>query len=480
MKMGDNKDIGAFLKEKLETAKKEPDNSLWERINDSLDKKKKKRGVFFLIGKILIIALILVLVSINLNVIPTIELPGKDVDAIMLELENENSKENNDCYLQNVPSKKVDFPDNTSIAIIGTESKTKEENIDRKKMEIGGASNQHSLKNHNSFDVIKNQNDNQRVKQVELVQSNINGENQGEKTNKPSRNLKRKGENNSSKRDLKIKINQIETSLKTTPAIVDSTMVAQTENIEKKLKKSTQKDSTKIEQESKGKWALMVLGGPILYDISKKNSIIDNSLNGMNTSKELTFSYGLGLNFALTDRLSMSYAVLRTKMAYSVKNIPSSTSQELSQILSFSAISHENLVSLQKLSEFNGSGTTLTLRQEIEYIEMPLQFTYSFTQSRFGAHGFVGFSTFLLQENAIYIENSSNQKLKLGNANNLLKIGLGLNAGLGAYYKLSDRITFEINPSFKYHFYISDDQDRNSSGVLMGVYGGIKYNLNLK
>ncbi|HET8810309.1 MAG TPA: hypothetical protein VFM65_08605 [Flavobacteriaceae bacterium] len=471
--MKNKKDIGLFLKEKLDAAQKTPNDDLWGKINDSLNKKEKKKRKVSPIWFLLPIAFSSILGIIFYTVLSNPQGPRiKNTNPIQIDTTHKISQGKGSHSKSNSATEKNIFIKD-SLGEITNGFTTINEDNDRRKPKKGNENNDHSPKNRSRLSGNKAE---------KLIKSISKRKNPNGKIDKTIANVERESGNSTSKGKSKNKISHVKTDSlhKKDLEKRDSTRVAKTQNNKKRIKETTQKDSTKTEQESRGKWAVMVVGGPTYFDISKKYSLIDNSLNGRKTFGEFSFSYGLGVSVPISENLSISFAVLRTKMAYSVKNIPSSTQQDFSRILSYSAISDENLVTEQEFSEFNGTGTSLTLMHEIEYIEMPLQLSYSFVQGKFGVHGFVGFSTLLLQNNVIFAENSRGGRLKLGSANDLLKINLSINAGLGAHYNLSERIRIEINPTFKYHFFISDNQNRNTSGFLLGVYGGIKYNFNLK
>lgn len=462
--MENKKDIGAFLKSKLDETTKAPNESLWEKINASLDRKEKRRKRVFLL------------------LFPTIAVLGilafvifQDTDKPFLnEKEKFSVEEIKGDLEENILNEKSTKESASEVKI---ENKTGEDDKD-KIAEVTNRVDGNKIPSKNG----KTKYANSTKAKNEFKISGKTEDISDSKTTKSTENVTNESLTNSPENDSKITVAKVDCdSIPENDSIkIDSTALAKMEKIKKKRKKQSEKDSTEIQKTNNPKWTVMAIGGPVLFEVSKKTSAIDQSLDGTETSGKLTFAYGVGVGFNLNENLSISYAAVRTKLDYTVKNIPSSTTQDLSRIHSFSAIAGQNKVTSEEFSAFTGNDETVNLRQEIEYIEMPLQLTYSLTDSRFGAHVFGGFSTFLLTEDAIYVENSRNEKLDLGSANNLSKINFSVNAGFGAYYKLSDKFTVEINPTFKYHFKLLDSASRNTSGFLLGFYAGIKYNLNTK
>ena len=485
--MGNKKDIGTFFKSKLDDAQKTPSESLWGKINASLDKKEKrrKRSFFLLFPAIAVLGVWGFLIFEDTDNPSLNETDKFSVEEIIGDLEKNNLTENS--TKENTSEIKItdktggnDTKDKITEEphridenkVPSKNGKSKYANTTKSK---SGLKNPEEPKNNShpkttnpskvdSNEILRNSPENDsKITVVKVVRDSI-------------------PENNSIKKDSTALAKMEKTnSIHENDSIKkDSTTLVKMEKTKKKRQKQTEKDSTEIQKTNNPKWTLIAIGGPELFEVSKKTSTIDKSLDGIETSGKLTFAYGVGVGFNLNENLSISYAAIRTKLGYSIKNIPSSTKQDLSRIHSFSAISEQNKVTSEELSAFTGNDETVNLRQEIEYIEMPLQLTYSLTDSRFGAHVFGGFSTFLLTEDAIYIENSHNEKLELGRANNLSKINFSVNVGFGAYYKLSEKFTVEINPTFKYHFKLLDSTSRNGSGISIGLYTGIKYNLNTK
>ncbi len=99
--MGQKKDIGTLFENKLNDGKKTPNNSLWEKINTSLDeeKRRKKRVIYYwLVGGGLSILLGLVLLFGNGFFLKTESVTPKE-NITLIESSNTNSKkESNETH----------------------------------------------------------------------------------------------------------------------------------------------------------------------------------------------------------------------------------------------------------------------------------------------------------------------------------------------------------------------------------------------
>jgi len=468
--MENKKDIGDFLKSKLDQGQKIPNESVWGKINATLDSKAKrrKRAFWLLLPAIAIFGILSMMIF-------------QQEDILFLnEKEKISVEEVNDGLDEN---SLIETTINENVSEIKIENETEKVAKETTSEEIEKETNSEPL-NKILENKVDSKNSQTKYANSAEPQNNLETSGKSEKisdSNTLNNNEKNSIENlqNPSAAENNTSISEVKNDdiFKNNSQKTDSTAVAKIEKKEKRekvKKKLSEKDSTQTQTSNSQKWTVMAIAGPVFYNVSDKTSALDQSLDGAETSGEINFAYGVGVGFNLTEKLSLSYSAIKTKLSYSVNNVRSTSSTDSLRIFSISAISGNN-VSRRTLSTFAGNDA-ITLRQEIEYVEMPLQLTYSLSKSRFGAHVFGGFSTLLLTDDRIFAENSRNEELDLGRANNLSKINFSLNAGIGAYYKFSEKFTLEINPTFKYHFNVLDSANRDASGVLLGFYAGLKYN----
>jgi hypothetical protein len=115
------------------------------------------------------------------------------------------------------------------------------------------------------------------------------------------------------------------------------------------------------------------------------------------------------------------------------------------------------------------------LRQEMGYLEMPLEMTYNLLNKKFGIKIIGGFSTLFLQDNNITIVSSDRETL-LGEANNLNDIHFSSNLGLGIKYSFLKSFEFNIEPILKYQLNTFNTNAGNFKPYFFGVYSGVSYN----
>jgi hypothetical protein len=115
-----------------------------------------------------------------------------------------------------------------------------------------------------------------------------------------------------------------------------------------------------------------------------------------------------------------------------------------------------------------------SLKQEIGYIEMPVEMTYAILDKKFGVKIIGGFSTLFLQENRLTLL-SDDRDTVLGQANNLNDIHFSTNLGLGLKYTFMKFFEFNIEPTVKYQLNTFSSNSGNFKPYLFGIYSGISY-----
>jgi hypothetical protein len=95
--MGQKKDIGTLFENKLKSGKKNPDQNLWVKLNQSLDeetRKRKRKFLYWVVGGGLFVSLGLLLLLINGNILqPNLHTEPKNV--LLNDQSNSVNKENN-------------------------------------------------------------------------------------------------------------------------------------------------------------------------------------------------------------------------------------------------------------------------------------------------------------------------------------------------------------------------------------------------
>ena len=105
---------------------------------------------------------------------------------------------------------------------------------------------------------------------------------------------------------------------------------------------------------------------------------------------------------------------------------------------------------------------------------MPVEMTYALLDKKFGIKLIGGFSTLLLQDNAVNVV-SDNRSTFLGEADNLNSIHFSTNFGIGLKYGFMRSFEFNVEPTFKYQLNTFSSDAGNFKPYVFGIYSGVSY-----
>ena len=249
-----------------------------------------------------------------------------------------------------------------------------------------------------------------------------------------------------------------------------------------KEKEAQEKEEQK-QTAAKNKWLVSSKVTPIFMNASGNNSAIDKQFDNNGKSYETTFSYGMGISYAVTDRLSVRAGVHSLNMKYRTNDIIYYQSKEGRHIENIRRNETGNSIQIEdkdnRAMAFNDSGlvtqkTSGAISQQMGYIEVPTEVSYKVLNKKFGIEVIGGLSTLFLTQNNISLI-SAHSDMKIGEASNLNNIHLSSNVGLGFKYSFSKSFEANMEPMFKYQI----NTYRNNAGdfkpYYMGVYTGISY-----
>ena len=279
-----------------------------------------------------------------------------------------------------------------------------------------------------------------------------------------------------------------------------------TKEIEKKVNDTASKNSvanneleellnekeSKLKQESKrNRWQLTSNVAPIFLGSVSNGSAIDPSLSKNSKSYNTNVGYGIGVGYALNKKLSVRTGLNKVNMSYDTNDISfftglqAKTLQNVSPAVSSAMIHVESAVVSTTVAVPSETGllpfedtfahkTVGLLRQEIGYLEMPVELTYDLLDQKFGVKLIGGFSTLLLQDNSIRIISEGRDTL-LGEANNLNDVHFSTNLGLGLKYNFLKSFEFNVEPTVKYQLNTYSANAGNFKPYFFGIYSGISY-----
>jgi len=248
---------------------------------------------------------------------------------------------------------------------------------------------------------------------------------------------------------------------------------------------------SKTKQESKrNRWQVLSNVAPVFLGSISNGSPIDSTLSTNSKSYNTNVGFGVGVSYAVNKKLSVRTGLNKFNVSYNTNDISffsaiqAKTMKNINPIASSANIQiQSNVATNTQISSetaflpFENSfvnANTGYLKQEMGYLEIPVELTYNLLDKKFGITIIGGFSTLLLQDNSLEIISQGRETL-LGEANNLSDVHFSTNVGLGIKYGFMKSFEFNIEPILKYQLNTFTDNAGNFKPYIFGIYSGISY-----
>ena len=247
-----------------------------------------------------------------------------------------------------------------------------------------------------------------------------------------------------------------------------------------------------VEQQSQidNRWSVAPQVAPVFYGSFGDGSTVGAEFADNPTSADANLSYGVQVQYQVTDRFAVRSGVNRVNLSVNTNEIefavaPAGIDAGASKFVTgnvaysvgdkgtlagrFAQAAPTEGLDLPPIDAFEG-----LLNQRFEYWEVPLELSYAVVNDRFKVNVFGGFSTLLLQDNSITAI-SGQRETNLGSVNNLNDLSFTTNVGLGLQYDISKRFAINVEPVFKYQLNPYADSSIGSQPYYMGVYSGLRF-----
>lgn len=270
----------------------------------------------------------------------------------------------------------------------------------------------------------------------------------------------------------------------------DSTKVA---NVEPNALEELLKEKEVTKKEPKlNRWQLTPNVAPIYFSSTSNGSPLDSQLSENVKEYNTNYSYGLGINYALTKKINLRTGVNVFSVGYKTDGISFEQTSKSSRMQNIDptaqgafiqikpvgvtattvysrASNNQSLVGEVFSNKFEGS-----LDQRFGYFEMPIELSYKVIDKKIGVEFIGGMSTLLLNQNEVLL-NSATMNMKIGEANNLNRIHFSGNLGLGLKYSFWKKLDARIEPVFKYQIRTFTNDVGDFKPYVFGVYSGVSY-----
>ena len=507
--MNEKKNIDRLFQEKFKDFEVAPSDAVWDRINESLPNKKKKRRVipiWWQIGGVA--AAIALLLTIGISVFDF----GDDThieNPIIVDIEqkdpvnNTSGEDSSQDKNQKTLNKINDVQDPEIVDAHELKESSDEESTSDHISEQEKISNKLIPNGSSKADALVN-----------------NDQQQKDKSEKPLINA---GPNDrkalalhEDEQQLKDKSKLDETEMKSTikEAIEDDkTSVAESSSSETSgtasndLDKEKEKETVAKEDPSKesildaiadntedinekedeqSRWSIRPNVAPVYFSSLGQGSTIHSQFTSNSKNSDINMSYGISGSYAITKKLSVRAGVNRVDLNYATADViafngtnTAARSADAQGNINFKNGSFVSLVSsevLNRSSTPEALNTKITgdIDQRFGFIEVPLELEYRLLDKKFGLNVIGGFSTFFLNQNDIYADIDGTSTL-IGEASNINSTSFSANFGLGLDYDLSKQWNINLEPQFKYQINTFNNTFGDFRPFFIGVYTGLSF-----
>lgn len=271
----------------------------------------------------------------------------------------------------------------------------------------------------------------------------------------------------------------------------DSVPVIEENALEKLLQeKENEKENTSLAEAVKNtKWNIRPQVAPVFYNSFSEGSPIDSQFAANSKSYDSDLSYGVGVDYALSDKFSIRSGINNVNLSYATNDIEFQASlngqtnnvaakgrsanivvqnqgtaaSETTGLANFAASDLSN-------QTFNGS-----MIQEMGYIEVPLEMSYKLVDKRFGIEVIGGMSTLFLNNNNVSVLSDQGYRSDVGEAQNLNNVSFSTNVGVGFKYRFWKSFEANFEPTLKYQVNTFSENAGNFKPYFIGLYSGISF-----
>ena len=482
--MSERKNIDRLFQEKFKDFEVNPPKETWANIEAKLDGKKKRRIIPFW-WKLSGVAAIFFL---GFFISKSIYNPEIKTNNPVVNQNNSNKTKQTNT--QDLNKKDLKNNGSTSEAIVSSSNEVKnnttsEENKTEKanyspKSNVAErkSSNHRSLKNKANYAKDKTTETVYEKTQNQVAQNQNNKETQITSDKTPINLDDLKGNS----------ISKIET--KEIEKIVNDTAKKNSvaNNVLEEL--LNEKESKSKQESKRNRWQLTSNVAPIFLGSISNGSPIDSTLTKNSKSYNTNVGFGLGVSYAVNKKLTVRTGLNKVNISYDTNDIVFFTGIQAKMLTNVSPIASSSMIHVQSSVVNNSNSVSESgllpfensfvhenngyLKQEIGYLEMPVEMTYSLFDKKFGLKIIGGFSTLFLQDNSITIVSEGRDTL-LGEANNLNDLHFSTNFGLGLKYGFMKSFEFNLEPTVKYQLNTFSSNAGNFKPYIFGIYSGISY-----
>lgn len=524
--MNSKKNIDRLFQEKFKDFEVAPNDAIWDRINESLPNKKKKRRVIALWWQIGgIAAAIALLLTVGVSVFNSDgnnnqKLPVVNTDKN--EINNNSIQEN----LNTSKDSKKDELNNRQLEFVNSESQEPSnlERLKRNTPQNKTKSNSLTIPPKSQITTVTNSSDGKEDVLASQKLTKLNTLTNKENSMRVAVNTKQSNRPSEQSKDTKLASESelkstIEktiddnktatvTNSKSNKTEVDGSRIKNTEGVstdenninsiitEDPKKESIQDAITKNtegndeKEDKQNRWSIAPNVAPVYYSSLGQGSSLDQQFIDNAKSSDINMSYGITGAYVVSKKLKIRAGINRLNLNQSTSNVFAFAGPEIisrgapedqqPSNITFNnkkqnvVLMSSNMLGISSAPEVFNTKKAGDVDQRFGFIEVPLELEYRLLDKKFGINVIGGFSTFFLNENKIYADIDGTTTL-IGEANNINSTSFSANFGLGLDYSLSKQWNINVEPQFKYQINTFNNTTGDFRPFFIGVYTGLSF-----
>lgn len=493
-----------------------PDEKVWNSIEASLDKKKKKRviPIWWQMGGVA------ALLALLFYVINPFEDTANNVPIIVTETENRDTPFQNDSTIKKEPEgqKLTETSTNDNLDLLedndernaqrdadGSINRNQSINPDKQIVTTTTSEKKEALEKKDfRFNVINKSNQNiasidsvsNKKSETEHKKSDVLGVSKKKETIAIASSDRKDKKEASSADEVANNLFKQEKNLENSKE--NETIAQNNEENNKSEKQSIfdaikeQEEDVVVENTASDKWSLGPSVAPVYFNATGDGSPIHSNFASNSKSGNVNLSYGLTVAYNLNKRLKVRSGVHKVNYGYDTNEIVFSSSLDASTNALIDNINYSqtsrNLVvqSKNSLPQAFANDASLELVasespaldgkmvQQLGYIEVPLELNYALIDKKFGVDLIGGVSSLFLVDNSVLLE-SEDLVTEVGEANNANSVNFSTNVGIGLNYEFSPKVQLNLEPVFKYQLNTFSETAGEFRPFSVGVYSGISF-----
>ncbi|TXK72677.1 PorT family protein [Mesonia sp. HuA40] len=233
---------------------------------------------------------------------------------------------------------------------------------------------------------------------------------------------------------------------------------------------------------AQNRWSVTPQMSPIYFgNLNAKGNPIDARFASNENDGAISMNYGIQFGYQISTNFKIRSGINRIVVGNKTKEIGFTASAENVTTLrnlniTPTAMNLKVVPNPEQMKGVQGFSNYIAgnIQQQMGFIEIPLELEYTLLQRKINIHLIGGASTLLLNKNEVAI-NSELGNVNLGEANNLNNVSFTTNLGVGLGYNFSEKIRFQLEPTFKYQLNTYTGNTAGYSPFLFGLYTGINW-----